>query len=154
MDIAHTVASTNESTLFQFVQNELDTAYPQLADSKDKTWQDIVNVANIISLPAETPLLQPDTPCMQFMLLLKGCVRIYQRTPNDREATLYRIHGGDLCVLSINGLIQKKDFGAFAVTESEISALTFSRELFMEAMAKSASFREFILLNLTMQARQ
>ena len=149
MDIVRTVPAINESTLFQFVQKELDKVYPQLGNSQDKTWLDIVNLANIVSLPAETPLLQPDTPCMQFMLLLKGCVRIYQRTANDREATLYRIHGGDLCVLSINGLIQKKDFGAFAVTESEISALTFSRKLFMDAMAKSASFREFILLNLT-----
>jgi len=149
MDIAETVQSTSESTLFQFVQKELEESYPSFNHKKDSTWQDIVNLANVISLPADTPLLQPDTPCMQFMLLLKGSVRIYQQTPNDREATLYRIHGGDLCVLSINGLIQKKDFGAFAKTEKEISALTFSRELFMDAMAKSVAFREFILLNLT-----
>jgi len=149
MDTVHITQAKHEANLFQFVQKELEETYPSLTNEKDNTWQDIVNQANVISLPAGTSLLQPDTPCIQFMLLLKGSVRIYQRTPNDREATLYRIHGGDLCVLSINGLIQKKDFGAFAVTESEISALTFSRELFMGAMAKSASFREFILLNLT-----
>jgi len=149
MEIAHTVPPACDSTLFQFAQKELEETYPSLTNKKDSTWQDIVNLANVISLPADTPLLQPDTPCMQFMLLLKGCVRVYQQTPNDREATLYRIHGGDLCVLSINGLIQKKDFGAFAQTETEILALTFSRELFMDALAKSAAFREFILLSLT-----
>ena len=149
MDSIHTVQTTYESTLFHLVKKDLDEAYPSLVNKKDNIWQDIVNLANAITLPADTPLLQPDTPCRQFMLLLKGSVRIYQQTPNDREATLYRIHGGDLCVLSINGLIQKKDFGAFAQTETDILALTFSRELFMEAMAKSAPFREFILLELT-----
>lgn len=149
MDTASTMQLHGKSTPFQFVQKELEVSYPSLVSEQDDTWQDIVNLASIVNLPAETPLLQPDTPCMQFMLLLKGCVRVYQQTPDDREATLYRIHGGDLCALSINGLIQQKDFGAFARTETEILALTFSRELFMQAMAKSAAFREFILLNLT-----
>lgn len=149
MEIVNTVQSNCEATLFQFVQKDLELAYPSLTNNNDTTWQDIVNQANVISLPAGTSLLQPDTPCLQFMLLLKGSVRIYQRTPNDREATLYRIHGGDLCVLSINGLIQKKDFGAFAKTETVVSALIFSRELFMDAMDKSSAFREFILLSLT-----
>jgi CRP/FNR family transcriptional regulator len=149
VDIAHTTHSAYEATLFQFVEKELELAYPSLTNSKDTSWQNIVNQANVISLPAGISLLQPDTPCVQFMLLLNGSVRIYQRTPNDREATLYRIHGGDLCVLSINGLMQKKDFGAYAKTETIITALTFPRELFMEAMANSAEFREFILLNLT-----
>ena len=83
------------------------------------------------------------------MLLLEGSVRVFQQTPNDREVTLYRIHGGDLCVLSIQGLIQCKNFGAFAQCETEISALTFTREQFMQAMASYAPFREFILFNLT-----
>lgn len=149
MDFAHTAQPSYESTLFQFVEKELEEVYPSLTNNNDNAWQDIVNLASVISLPADTPLLQPDTPCMQFMLLLNGSVRIYQQTPNDREATLYRIHGGDLCVLSINALIQKKDFGAFAKTETVITALSFSRELFMDAMEKSSAFREFILLSLT-----
>lgn len=149
METAYSVQPTHESSLFEFVEKELEENYPLLTHKNDNVWQDIVNQANIISLPAGISLLQPDSPCMQFMLLLKGSVRIYQQTANDREATLYRIHGGDLCVLSVNGLIQKKDFGAFAKTDTIITALTFSRELFMDAMAKSADFREFILLNLT-----
>jgi CRP/FNR family transcriptional regulator len=149
MDIAHTAQANREATLFQFVQKELEEIYPTLTSRDDNIWQEIVNLANVVALPAHTPLLHPDTPCLQFMLLLKGSVRIYQRTENDREATLYRIQGGDLCVLSINTLLQKKTFGAYAKTETTILALTFPRELFMQAMATSPSFREFILLNLT-----
>lgn len=149
MDAVYIAKPTCKPTCFQSVQIDLEEAYPSLANKNDFNWQEIVNLATVISIPADTQLLQPDTPCMQFMLLLKGSVRVYQQTPNDREATLYRIHGGDLCVLSINGLMQNKDFGAFAKTETEISALIFSRELFLQALEICASFREFILLNLT-----
>lgn len=138
-----------DKTLFQNIKKALQKTYPDLANEKDKAWFDIVNSANLVTLPAGTKLLQPDTPCMQFMLLVEGCVRVYQQTPNDREVTLYRTHGGELCVLSINGLMQRKQFGAFAESETEITALTFTREQFMQAMADCEAFRELILLNLS-----
>lgn len=149
MDLTHGFYHCSESTLFQFIQKKLKNTYPTLASKDDFVWQEIINQANIISLPSGTKLLQPDTPCMQFMLLLEGCIRIYQQTPDDREVTLYRIHGGDLCVLSIHGMMQQQDFGAFAQSETEISALTFSREQFMQSMASYEPFREFILKNIT-----
>ena len=149
MDSVHVFQHGSESTLFQFVQKDLENAYPTLTNEDDIVWQEIVNQASIISLPSGAKLLQPDTPCMQFVLLLEGSVRVYQQTPNDREATLYRIHGGDLCVLSINGLIQQKHFGAFAQCETAITALTFSREQFMQAIANHEPFREFVLKSLT-----
>jgi CRP/FNR family transcriptional regulator len=137
------------STLFQYLQTALDETYPSLISKKDKVWRDIVNAANLISLPAGTKLLDPETPCTQFMLLLEGCVRVFQQTPNDREVTLYRTHGGDLCVLSINGLMKDQKFGAFAESETAIKALALSREQFMHAMAVYEPFREFILTSLT-----
>ena len=137
------------STLFQYLQTALDETYPSLTSKEDKVWRDIVNAANLMSLPAGTKLLNPETPCMQFMLLVEGCVRVFQQTPNDREVTLYRTHGGDLCVLSINGLLKNQKFGAFAESETAIKALALSREQFMHAMAAYEPFREFILTNLT-----
>jgi len=139
----------SDTTLFQHVKQHLEKSYPGLANEEDEVWRNIVNAANLVSVPAGTKVLNPETPCMQFMLLLKGCVRVYHRTPNDREVTLYRTHGGDLCVLSIKGLIQNKNFGSFAESEIEITALSFTREQFMQAMANYEPFREFILINLT-----
>jgi len=149
MDLAYDFQRHSESTLFQFIRIKLEDTYPTLANENNDVWQEIVNQANIISFPENTKLLQPNTPCMQFMLLLEGCVRIYQQTRDDREATLYRIHGGDLCVLSINSLIEQKQFGAFAQCETELTALTFSREQFMQAMAIYEPFRVFILKSIT-----
>lgn len=139
----------SDRTLYQYLQNALDKIYPELSGNGNKQWQDIVNGANLVSLPAGTELLNPDAPCTQFMLLVEGCVRVFQQTPNDREVTLYRTHGGDLCVLSINGLMKNKEFGAFAASETAITALVFSREQFMHAMASYEPFRNFVLVTLT-----
>lgn len=129
-------------------KDELYQVYPGL-EGDNKAWQDIVSHSLDVSIPAGTVLMQPTSPCMQFMLLIKGCVRVYQQTPSDREVTLYRTHGGDLCVLSINGMMQQKNFGAFAKAETDITALALSRDQFLQAMAEYASFREFILISLT-----
>lgn len=135
--------------LFQHVHKRFNKSYPELSKQDGDIWPGIIELANVVELPSGTHLLQPNSPCTQFMLLLEGRVRVFQRTPNDREVTLYRIQGGDLCVLSIQGMIQYKNFGAFAQCETEISALTFTRDQFMQAMASYAPFREFILFNLT-----
>lgn len=147
--VSNSRQQVSDTTLFQHVKSSLEKVYPSLANEEHELWRGIINSANLVTLPAGTKLLQPHSPCTQFMLLLSGCVRVYQQTPNDREVTLYRTHGGDLCVLSINGLIQHAKFGAFAQSETAITALAFPREQFLQAMASYEPFREFILINLT-----
>ena len=149
MGLVQKILEVSDNSLFQHVQQYLSKTCPELAEQDDDVWSGIINLGNIVELPSGTQLLQPNSACIQFMLLLEGNVRVFQQTPNDREVTLYRIHGGELCVLSIQGLIQYKKFGAFAQCETAISALTFTREQFMQAMASYEPFREFILFNLT-----
>lgn len=131
------------------LHDKFHRVYPHLTDMEDAGWQEVLDGAELMHLPAGILVMEPPTPCSQFMLILDGCVRVYQQTPEDREITLYRSYCGDLCVLSINGLMHKRDFGAFARTETEVDALVMSRDQFMQAMATSDIFREFVLTNLT-----
>jgi CRP/FNR family transcriptional regulator len=127
----------------------IQTTYPNLARLDDPAWQEIIDSAKLVQMPSGMLLMEPPSPCTQFMLILEGCVRVYQQTPDDREITLYRTYAGDLCVLSVNGLMRTQEFGAFAKTESEVVALVMSREQFMRAIAVSSMFREYVLSNLT-----
>jgi len=133
----------------QFLQGKLKQSCPQLVCNKELVWAELLDSAEIVELPADMLVMQPNSPCTQFMLILEGSVRVYQQNPDDREITLYRTHCGDLCVLSINGMLHRKDFGAFAKTESKVLALTLSRDQFMKAMATLPEFCEFVLTNLT-----
>ncbi len=132
----------------QLVKTDLYQTYPCLEGSNEQ-WNNIISQATDISIPAGTILMHPGSACMQFMLLIDGCVRVYQQTPSDREVTLYRTHGGELCVLSVNGMMKQKNFGAFAKTETDITAVALSRDQFLQAMAVHEPFREFMLISLT-----
>lgn len=127
----------------------IQATYPNLAKIDDPAWQGIIDNAKLAQVPSGMLLMEPPSPCTQFMLVLEGCVRVYQQTPDDREITLYRTYAGDLCVLSVNGLMRTQKFGAFAKSESEVVALVMSRDQFMHAIAVSPLFREYVLSNLT-----
>ena len=133
----------------QVLQEKLQQSCPQLVRNDRLVWEEYLEAADIVELPAGMLVMQPVSPCTQFMLILGGSVRVYQQNPDGREVTLYRSHCGDVCVLSINGMLHNRDFGAYAKTETEVLALTLSREQFMQAMALLPEFCEFILTSLT-----
>ena len=141
--------SLDPKTPARIMQEKFQQSCPQLVGNNEATWQTLLESAEIIELPADMLVMQPESPCTQFMLIIEGSVRVFQRSPDDREITLYRSHCGDLCVLSINGMLHLKDFGAFAKTETSVSALTLSRDQFMKAMAELPVFCEFVLTSLT-----
>jgi CRP/FNR family transcriptional regulator len=131
------------------LQEKLSQSHPHLFRKDDMTWEKLLGAAQIVELPADMLVMRPSSPCTQFMLIIEGSVRVYQQSPNDREVTLYRTHCGELCVMSINGMLHARDFGAFAKTENRVIALTLSRDQFMKAMASLPLFCEFVLTSLT-----
>jgi len=134
---------------FNILKKQLGQTLPDLTRENNPAWQDVINQAGLIEIPKGTSILEPHTTCEQFILLLDGCVRVYQQTPDDREVTLYRLHTGDLCVLSINSLLHRKDFGAFAQAETPISALVLNKTQFFKAMLASQIFQEYVLVSLS-----
>lgn len=141
--------SLDQSKSFKILHATFQKTYPHLARIDDPVWQKLVTNASVTELPAKVLVMEPPSHCSQFMLILDGCVRVFQQTPDDRELTLYRSYPGDLCVLSVNGLMHRRSFGAFAKTETKVEALTLSRDQFMKAMSSSTVLREFVLTNLT-----
>ena len=139
----------NIKTPVQVIQEKLMQSCPQLVGTDVTLWEKFLESAEMVELPADMLIMQPKSACTQFMLIVEGCVRVFQQNPADREVTLYRSHCGDLCVLSINGMLRGKDFGAFAKTESKVLALSLSRDQFMQAMATFPTFCEFVLIHLT-----
>lgn len=139
----------NSATYYRTIKEKLKQTYPQFVCADPLVWDDIFLTTEVIELPADMLVLEPESLSTQFMLIIEGSVRVYQQNPDTREITLYRTHCGDLCVLSINGMMHCKEFGAFAKTESTVTALALSRFQFMKAMSMSPAFCEYVLMNLT-----
>ena len=128
--------------------DQLYKLYPQLADEQSADWLTILNNAQMMDAPTETPLATTGSNCTNFMLLLDGTVRIYQDDENGREMTLYRIAPGDVCLMSLNSLIHDRPFRANAKSETSISMILFSATDFHRAMKVSDAFRMLILSSL------
>lgn len=140
--------NTNQDN-FNILQAKLRLVSSDLCREQSPAWRTVINHANIAHLPENTSLLQPSTPCSHFILLLSGTVRVFQQTPDDREITLYRLKAGDLCALSINSLLHRDAFGAFATSESPVMALMLNRDAFFQAMSASPVFQEYVLTRMS-----
>jgi CRP/FNR family transcriptional regulator len=105
----------------------------------------IMDMVQYVPIPAETVLLSEADPCTRFLFLFEGTVRIYQHAQDGRELTLYRLHPGDVCVMSLNSLLYHRPFNAVAKAETDLQAAALSESDFHYAMANIGGFREHVL---------
>jgi len=125
------------------------TSYPLLGQIQQADWLEIINQAKVMHFPPDTILFSGNNSCNNFMLILEGSIRIYQTAEDGREMTLYRVLAGDLCVLSLNSMLQSKSFNAIAEAETSIQALVLSESEFYRAMNLSETFRNYVLSTIT-----
>lgn len=123
----------------------LRASYPELAEIREPAWLEILDRARSVQVPANTLFLNEGDNCDGFVLLLEGVVRVYQLAKDGRTVTLYRVNPGEICILSLNSLVQKQPFMAFAETESAVTGLGLSARDFMAAMRVSEPFSRHML---------
>ena len=123
--------------------------YPELASPQKPECLEILARAQIQVFPSKTILMKANQQCWNFILLLEGVIRIYLMAEDGREATLYRIHPGDICLMSLNSLLNNKPFKASAQCDTEVKALVLSADDFYRAMEVSDNFRNLVLKSLT-----
>jgi len=128
---------------------DLQSTYPLLATISAPDWLDTINQAKNLQVGPGNILFSGSAPCNNFMLILKGVIRIYQTASDGREMTLYRVEAGDLCILSLNSMLQNRAFNAIAETESDVSALVLSADDFRHTMNISEIFRNYVLSTMT-----
>lgn len=132
----------------------ISRVYPQLANPKKPECFELLARAPITLFPPGALLVQVRENCRNFILLLEGTIRVYQMAEDGREVTLYRIQPGDMCLMSLNSLLNNEPFNASARCESEVKALVLKQGDFLRAMEISDNFRNLVLSSLTSSVRE
>lgn len=132
----------------------ISRVYPELANLQKPECFELLNRAPILRFPAGSLLIEVGDDYRNFILLLEGTIRIYQMAEDGREVTLYRIHPGDMCLMSLNNLLDNKPFNASARSESDVTALVLKQADFHAAMEISDNFRNLVLRSLTSRASE
>ena len=97
-----------------------------------------------VSLPAGTTIFAPGVAAESFLLVLEGTVRVQQVSPGGREIVLYRVTGGETCIMTTACLLSDEAYSAEGVSETQVQAVAIPKAAFEEAIARSAGFRRLV----------
>ena len=87
--------------------------------------------------PGESP------PGMLF--LIEGTVRVHQQGDNGRDIVLYRVSGGESCVMTTACHFTHLNYYAEGLAETDVVAAEVPRAVFDDLVKASAEFRDFVL---------
>ncbi|MBI3544972.1 MAG: Crp/Fnr family transcriptional regulator [Gammaproteobacteria bacterium] len=118
--------------------------FPELSKIDDPVWLEAVQAARIRSIPQGTVIFRPGDPCMSFVLVQAGTVRIYLPSETGREILLYRVDAGEICILTLSNLLGGNSYAAEGVTETDAQLVIIPPHLFEQALTTSHAFRRYI----------
>lgn len=130
-----TVATTTENWIDNF--EGLGKLPAELKD-------ELVAGSKIVEMPAGAQVFAPGQSADNLLLLLKGTVRVQQKSETGREVFLYRVHAGDSCVLTTACMLAFEDYAADGIAETDIRAVAIPRRTFDDLVARSPIFRSFV----------
>ncbi len=123
---------------------ELKRRFPALQDLGKTAYRLLAESASAVTLPPGTKAFEAGGSCENYLMLGSGRVRVQQVTESGREIVLYRVGGGETCILTTACLLAHENYSAEAIAETEVSALVVPRSCFERLLAESPPFRDFV----------
>jgi len=118
--------------------------FAELAELGAKDRHLLESHAQKAQVPAGTTVFAPGKKPDAFLFVLEGTVRVQQVAENGREIVLYRVVGGESCIMTTACLLSDETYQAEGVTETDVTAIMISSPDFDNLMAHSAAFRRFV----------
>jgi CRP/FNR family transcriptional regulator len=111
-------------------------------DGEDRAF--LLERARVVKLDAGQPVFAPGRRPEAFLLLLEGTVVVHQFGSNGREIVLYRVSGGESCIMTTACLLSDEDYLAEGITESPVTAVALGEADFNTLIARSPAFRRLV----------
>ena len=86
-----------------------------------------------------------ENDCIGVLLVKSGELRTYILSEGGKEATLYRLNAGEVCILSASCLIHNITFDVFIDAEADSEVLLLSAAVFARLQAKNIYVENFAL---------
>ncbi len=120
------------------------SSFPGLTNIDADVRQALLDSGQVVHVPAGTAVFQPGSECGQYLFLVDGTVRVQMVAENGREIVLYRVTGGETCVMTTACLLAHQNYGAEGMAETDIRAVAISDPVFKRLLGASELFREFV----------
>ncbi len=100
--------------------------------------------ARVVELGPDNRVFAPGKKPEAFLLLLDGTVRVQQVGATGREIVLYRVSGGESCIMTTACLLSDEDYLAEGITETPVTAVALGRGDFDRLISRSPAFRRVV----------
>ena len=124
--------------------NDWIANFPGLRHLSPDVAEPLIKQSNVVELKTGDRVFGPGSAPENFLLLIKGTVRVQQVSETGREIVLYRVTAGESCALTTACLMGYEDYQAEAIVEEDTIAVAIPRATFDELIARSAEFRRFV----------
>lgn len=103
------------------------------------------SAARIRTIKPGERLFAPQQKPAGMLFLIEGTVRVSQRSDSGREIVLYRVTGGESCVMTTACLFTQQNYYAEGIAETAVRAAEVPQQTFNDLIANSPEFRDFVL---------
>lgn len=90
-------------------------------------------------------MMHSSNECAGVILIRKGCLRVYILSEEGKEITLYRLHDGDLCILSASCILESITFDVHIDAEVNSECYVISAPAFAKISGHNANIKIFAL---------
>jgi CRP/FNR family transcriptional regulator, anaerobic regulatory protein len=125
-------------------QQLFQTHFPFIKQCRSDFVETFFRNVQYVELPAGVSICDEGQQCAHLAMVMDGVGRVYKLSPSGREITLYRIHGGESCVLTASCIMSQNTFPAMAATETAVSAILVSPNNVREWFCKDTEWQKFI----------
>ncbi len=115
----------------------------------DAQLSEIFDQSGLINLPEKTTVFHQGDACQNYLIVIRGSIRVFSRAENGREIVLYRLHNGDSCILTTSCLFGQTRYPAEGISETEVTALAIPADVFDRGIQRSDSFRRMVFHSFT-----
>lgn len=104
----------------------------------------IIQNSNAVNYP-KGKNIHNGSECSGVILVHSGSLRLYMMSDEGREITLYRLHPGDLCMLSASCVLEAITFDVFVDVEEDSECLLIGGPAFAAVAKRNPEIKIFAL---------
>lgn len=120
---------------------EMFEFYPKMNDADKKLLRD---TAIRKELTRGQIMVGDNNRCNGVPLVTKGGLRLFRISDKGREVTLYRINGGEVCILAAICAMGDVEYNFSIEAEKDSTIYMISPDVFRELFSRSEAFKKYV----------
>lgn len=127
--------------LFEPIYKEIFPFWSSITENERET---LCNNSFALSYPKGTTI-HDGTDCSGVFFIRSGCLRVYMMSEDGKDITLYRLHEGDMCMLSSSCVLQTFTFDVFIDAEENSECYVINGGAFSSVSEHNPDIKIFAL---------